>query len=93
MVITGSRIAFYRLRRLIYLISLLLQLVDDIVLKDKRESVIMRLKSTVGLSHLAREEQKLIYLEITYENLISVYAQAIEIKELCKEKNRIILPS
>lgn len=68
------------------MIPLLLQLVDDTVLKDKRSLLIMGLKSAVELSYLTREEQKLIYMGITYEDLTPSHAQAIKIRKLCKEK-------
>ncbi len=76
----------YRYIRLIYLIPELLQLVDDTVLKDKRTALTMRLKPAVELSYLNKEEQKSVYMGITYEDLTPSHAQAIEIRKLCKNK-------
>lgn len=73
--------------RLTYLIPELLQLVDDTVLKDKRSALTMGLKPAVELSYLTKEEQKLVYMGITYEDLTPSHAQAIKIRQLCKEKN------
>ena len=73
--------------RLTYLIPELLQLVDDTVLKDKRTALTMGLKPAVELSYLTKEEQKLVYSEITYDDLTPSHAQAIKIRQLSKEKN------
>lgn len=72
--------------RLTYLIPEILQLVDDTVLKDKRSALTMGLKPAVELSYLTKEEQKLVYMGITYEDLTPSHAQAIKIRQLCKEK-------
>ena len=76
--------------RLTNLIPELLQLVDDTVLKDKRTALTMGLKPAVELSYLTIEEQKLVYAEITYDDLTPSYAQAIKIRELSKEKKLTI---
>ena len=72
--------------RLTYLIPELLQLVDDTVLKDKRTALTMGLKPTVELSYLNKEEQKLVYMGITYEDLTPSHSQTIKIRKLSKAK-------
>ena len=73
--------------RLTNLIPELLQLVDDTVLKDKRTVLTMGLKPAVELSYLTKEEQKLVYMGITYEDLTPSHGQAIKIRQLAKDKN------
>lgn len=72
--------------RLTYLIPELLQLVDDTVLKDKRTALTMGIKPAVELSYLTKEEQKLVYTEVTYDDLTPSHSQAKQIRELSKEK-------
>ncbi len=72
--------------RLTNLIPELLQLVDDTVLKDKRTALTMGLKPAVELSYLNKEEQKLVYMGITYEDLTPSHGQAKKIRELAKDK-------
>lgn len=72
--------------RLTYLIPELLQLVDDTVLKDKRTALTMGIKPAVELSYLTKEEQKLVYLGITYEYVTPSHSQAIKIREYSKNK-------
>lgn len=72
--------------RLTYLIPELLQLVDDTVLKDKRTALTMGINPAVELSYLSKEEQKLVYMGITYEDLTPSHGQAIKIKKLAEEK-------
>lgn len=84
--IEDTKTQVYRFIRLTYLIPELLQLVDDTVLKDKRSALTMGLKPAVELSYLTKEEQKLVYMGITYEDLTPSHAQAIKIRQLCKEK-------
>lgn len=55
--------------RLTNLIPELLQMVDDTVLKDKRTALTMGLNPAVELSYLNKDEQKLVYMGITYEDL------------------------
>ena len=63
-----------------------MQLVDDTVLKDKRAALTMGVKPAVELSYLNKEEQKLVYMGITYEDLTPSLGQAIKIRELAKDK-------
>lgn len=81
---SGSTVKNYI--RLTYLIPELLQLVDDTVLKDKRTALTMGIKPAVELSYLTKEEQKLVYTEITYDDLTPSHSQAKQIRELSKEK-------
>lgn len=73
--------------RLTNLIPELLQLVDDTVLKDKRTVLTMGIKPAVELSYLNKEEQKLVYMGITYEDLTPSHGQAIKIRQLAKDKD------
>lgn len=71
--------------RLTNLIPELLQLVDDTVLKDKRTALTMGLLPAVELSYLNKEEQKLIYMGITYEDLTPSHGQAKQLRKLSNE--------
>ena len=73
--------------RLTYLIPELLQLVDDTVLKDRRTAITMGINPAVELSYLTREDQKTVYMGITYEDLTPSLGQAIRIRELAKNGN------
>lgn len=68
--------------RLNYLIPELLQLVDDTVLKDKRNTLTMGLRPAIELSYLSKENQELVYDEILYEDLTPSHVQAKRIREL-----------
>lgn len=72
----------YRYIRLNNLIPELLQLVDDTVLKDKRSALTMGLRPAVELSYLSKDDQELVYEEITYEDLTPSHVQAKRIREL-----------
>ena len=71
--------------RLTNLIPELLQLVDDTVLKDKRTALTMGLLPAVELSYLNKEEQKLVYMGITYEDLTPSHGQAKQLRKLNNE--------
>ena len=71
--------------RLTNLIPELLQLVDDTVLKDKRTALTMGLLPAVELSYLNKEEQKLVYMGITYEDLTTSHGQAKQLRKLSNE--------
>lgn len=73
--------------RLTNLIPELLQLVDDTVLKDKRTALTMGLLPAVELSYLNKEEQKLVYMGITYEDLTPIHGQAKQLRKLSNEGN------
>ena len=72
--------------RLTYLIPELLKLVDNSILHDKRTYLTIGIKPAVELSYLTKEEQKLIYSVITYEDLTPSHGQAIKIRNLSKNK-------
>jgi len=84
--IEDSKTQIYRYVRLTNLIPELLKLVDDTVLKDKRTVLTMGIKPAVELSYLNKEQQKLVYMGITYEDLTPSHGQAIKIRELAKDK-------
>ncbi|NLD79221.1 MAG: ParB/RepB/Spo0J family partition protein [Mollicutes bacterium] len=84
--IDDTKTQIYRYVRLTNLIPELLKLVDDTVLKDKRTVLTMGLKPAVELSYLNKEEQKLVYMGITYEDVTPSHGQAIKIRELSKNK-------
>ena len=84
--IEDTKTQIYRYVRLTNLIPELLQLVGDTVLKDKRSTLTMGLKPAVELSYLTQEQQKLVYMGITYEDLTPSHGQAIKIRELAKNK-------
>ena len=71
--------------RLTNLIPELLQLVDDTVLKDKRTALTMGLLPAVELSYLNKEEQKLVYMGITYEDLTPSHGQAKQLRKLSND--------
>ena len=77
-----SREQIRRYIRLNNLISELLQLEDDTVLKDKRSALTMGLRPAVELSYLSKDDQELVYEEITYEDLTPSHVQAKRIREL-----------
>lgn len=77
-----SRERIRRYIRLNNLIPELLQLVDDTVLKDKRSALTMGLRPAVELSYLSKDDQELVYEEITYEDLTPSHVQAKRIREL-----------
>ena len=53
---------------------------------DKRTTLTMGIKPAVELSYLTKEQQKLVYMGITYEDLTPSHGQAIKIRNLCKNK-------
>ena len=84
--ISDTKTQFYRYIRLNDLISELIQLVDDTVLKDKRSAMTMGLRPAVELSYLSKADQELVYEEITYEDKTPTLEQAKRIRELAKNK-------
>lgn len=85
-----SREQVRRYIRLTYLIPELLEIVDDTVKYDKRIYLTMGLTTAVELSYLNKDEQKLLYNTIIYEDLIPSYAQAIRIRKL-SQKDKLTL--
>jgi len=84
--ISDTKTQFYRYIRLNDLISELIQLVDDTVLKDKRSALTMGLRPAVELSYLSKADQELVYEEIIYEDKTPTLEQAKRIRELAKNK-------
>lgn len=72
--------------RLTNLIPELLELVDITVKKEANTFMTMGIKPAVELSYLNKDEQKLVYSTITYEDLTPSHAQARKIRELSKRK-------
>lgn len=72
--------------RLTYLIPELISLVDNTVLYDKRTYLTMGIKPAVELSYLSKEEQKLVYETIKYNDATPSHGQTIKIRELSKNK-------
>lgn len=72
--------------RLTYLIKELLQLVDNSVTKDPRYNLTIGFTSAVELSYLSKDEQKLLYNSIIYEDATPSYAQSRKIRELSSNK-------
>ncbi len=70
--------------RLTYLIPELLQLVDDTVLKDKRAVLTMGIRPAVELSYLTKDQQEMVYEEISYEDLTPSHVQAKRIRSLAE---------
>ena len=83
-----SREQVRRYIRLTYLIPELLKIVDDTVKYDKRIYLTMGLTTAVELSYLNKDEQKLLYNTIIYEDLTPSYAQALKIRKL-SEKHKL----
>lgn len=83
-----SREQVRRYIRLTHLIPELLKIVDDTVIYDKRSILTLGITTAVELSYLTKEEQKLVYFTINYEEITPSYAQAIKIRKL-SEKNEL----
>lgn len=58
---------------------------DDTVIYDKRSIVTLGITTAVELSYLTKEEQKLVYFTINYEEITPSYAQAIKIRKLSEK--------
>lgn len=80
-----SREQVRRYIRLTYLIPELLKLVDDTVIHDKRTYLTLGITTAVELSYLTKDEQKLLFASIEYEDLTSNRAQAIRIRKLSQK--------
>ncbi len=72
--------------RLTYLIPELLKIVDRTYEKNDKHSITMGLLPAVELSYLNKDEQMLVYSEMTYEDLSPSHAQAIRIRKLSEKK-------
>ena len=80
-----SREQVRRYIRLTYLIPELLKIVDDTVIHDKRTYLTLGITTAVELSYLNKDEQKLLFNAIEYEDLTPNRAQAIRIRKLSQK--------
>ena len=80
-----SREQVRRYIRLTYLIPELLKLVDDTIIHDKRTYLTLGITTAVELSYLTKDEQKLLFASIEYEDLTPHRAQAIRIRNLSQK--------
>lgn len=80
-----SREQVRRYIRLAYLIPELLRIVDDTMIHDKRTYLTLGITTAVELSYLTKDEQKLLFASIEYEDLTPNRAQAIRIRNLSQK--------
>ena len=80
-----SREQVRRYLRLTYLIPELLKIVDDTVIHDKRTYLTLGITTAVELSYLNKDEQKLLFASIEYEDLTPNRDQAIRIRKLSQK--------
>ena len=81
-----SREQVRRYIRLTYLIPELLKIVDDTVIHDKRTYLTLGITTAVELSYLNKDEQKLLFASIEYEDLTPNRDQAIRIRKLSQKQ-------
>ena len=79
-----SREQVRRYIRLTYLIPELLKIVDDTIVRDRRNYLTLGITTAVELSYLNKDEQNLLFNIIEYEDLTPNRAQAIRIRKLSK---------
>lgn len=72
--------------RLTYLIPELLHIVDRTYDKNDKHTITIGLLPAVELSYLNKDEQMLVYSEMTYDDLSPSHAQAIRIRKLSEKK-------
>ena len=80
-----SREQVRRFIRLTYLIPELLKIVDDTIIHDKRTYLTLGITTAVELSYLNKDEQKLLFASIEYEDLTPNRDQAIRIRKLSQK--------
>lgn len=80
-----SREQVRRYIRLTYLIPELLKIVDDTVIHDKRTYLTLGITTAVELSYLTKDDQKLLFASVEYEDLTPNRAQAIRIRNLSQK--------
>lgn len=80
-----SREQVRRYIRLTHLIPDLLKIVDDTMIYAKRSILTLGITTAVELSYLTKEEQKLVYFTINYEEITPSHAQAIRIRKLSEK--------
>lgn len=80
-----SREQVIRYIRLTYLIPELLKLVDDTAIHNRRTYLTLGITTAVELSYLNKDEQKLLFASIEYEDLTPNRSQAIKIRNLSQK--------
>jgi len=83
---SDSSTQIQRYIRLTYLIPELLKIVDDTYQKNDTHHLTMGIRPAVELSYLNKDQQKLVYNEIIYEDLTPSHGQAIKIRKLAEKK-------
>lgn len=84
--IADTKTQVFRYIRLTYLIPELLKIVDDTARTNDKHNITMGIRPAVELSYLSKDEQKLVYSEMIYDNLSPSHAQAIRIRKLSEKK-------
>lgn len=81
-----TKTQIFRYIRLTYLIPELLKIVDNTAKYNDKHNLTMGIRSAVELSYLNKDEQMLVYSEMTYDDLSPSHAQAIRIRKLSDKK-------
>ena len=84
--IKDTKTQIYRYIRLTHLIPELLKIVDNTYEKNDKHSITMGLLPAVELSYLNKDEQMLVYSEMTYDDASPSHSQAIRIRKLSEKK-------
>jgi len=84
--IKDTKTQIYRYIRLTHLIPELLKIVDNTYEKNDKHSITMGLLPAVELSYLNKDEQMLVYSEMTYDDASPSHGQAIRIRKLSEKK-------
>ena len=72
--------------RLTYLISELLEIVDNTGKIKEKHNLTMGLLPAVELSFLSKHEQQIVYSVVTYEDATPSHAQSMRIRKLSSKK-------
>lgn len=81
-----TKTQIFRYIRLTYLIPELLKIVDNTAKYNDKHNLTMGIRTAVELSYLNKDEQMLVYSEMTYDDLSPSHAQAIRIRKLSEKK-------
>lgn len=81
-----TKTQIFRYIRLTFLIPELLKIVDNTAKYNDKHNLTMGIRSAVELSYLNKDEQMLVYSEMTYDDLSPSHAQAIRIRKLSEKK-------
>ena len=84
--VADTKTQVFRYIRLTYLIPELLKIVDDTARTNDKHNITMGIRPAVELSYLSKDEQKLVYSEMIYDDLSPSHAQAIRIRKLSEKK-------